>query len=73
MSHANPFMQPGRQYGAVDAESRLRAVDSFDVDQCRAALALPHLQKAVVKKLQSRIRLLDKSVATTGTERESSQ
>lgn len=56
----NPFIPSGRDYGAVDTESRLRALEDFDLDQCRAALALPSLQKTVEKKLHSRIRMLEK-------------
>ncbi len=60
MQHGNPFIRPGHQYGAIDVESRLRTLESFDLEQCRAALALPHLQKAVAAKLHSRIRRLEK-------------
>lgn len=60
MSHSNPFNQPGQEYGAVDTESRLRALEAFDLDQCRAALALPGLQKTVEKKLNGRVRMLEK-------------
>lgn len=70
MSRANPFIPLGQEYGAVDTESRLRALESFDLDQCRAALAVPHLQKTVEKKLHSRIRLLEKFATTTAGERE---
>ena len=64
MSQANPFIPSGREYGAVDTESRLRALEDFDLEQCRAALALPGLQKTVEKKLRSRIRALEKLVTT---------
>ena len=64
MSQANPFIPPGREYGAVDTENRLRALEGFDLVQCRAALAVPHLQKTVEKKLLSRIRQLEKLSAT---------
>ncbi|NMZ73431.1 hypothetical protein HBO32_10000 [Pseudomonas nitroreducens] len=60
MSQVNPFNQPGQEYGAVDTESRLRALEVFDLDQCRAALALSGLQKTVEKRLHSRIRMLEK-------------
>lgn len=60
MSQTNPFNHPGQEYGAVDTESRLRALEDFDLDQCRAALALPGLQKTVEKKLLSRVRRLEK-------------
>lgn len=60
----NPFIPTGREYGAVDTDSRLRALKDFDLEQCRAALVLPGLQKAVEKKLTSRIRVLEKLAAT---------
>lgn len=61
MSEANnPFIPAGREYGAVDTDSRLRALKDFDLEQCRAALALPGLQKTVEKKLHCRVRLLEK-------------
>lgn len=70
MSQANPFIPPGRTYGAVDTENRLVAVEGFNLEQCRAALAVPHLQKAVEKKLTSRIRRLEKQAATVAGNRE---
>lgn len=60
----NPFIPAGHDYGAVDSESRLRALKDFDLEQCRAALALPGLQKTVEKKLQTRIRKLEKLAET---------
>lgn len=65
MSQANPFIPPGREYGSVDTESRLRALEDFDLEQCHAALALPGLQKTVEKKLKSRIRILEKRATST--------
>lgn len=67
MSQTNPFNHPGQEYGAVDTESRLRALEAFDLDQCRAALALPGLQKTVEKRLRSRVRRLEK-LATTAAQ-----
>jgi hypothetical protein len=64
MSQANPFIRPGQNYGSVDTESRLRALESFDLGECRAALAVPHLQKTVETKLKSRIRRLEKLAAS---------
>ncbi|AKA25678.1 hypothetical protein [Pseudomonas chlororaphis] len=72
MSQANPFIRPGQEYGAVDTESRLRALENFDVNQCRAALALHGLQKTVEKKLRSRIRQLEKLATSVVKEREGS-
>ncbi|AZD92017.1 MULTISPECIES: hypothetical protein [Pseudomonas] len=70
MSQANPFIRPGQEYGSVDTESRLRALENFDVNQCHAALALPGLQKTVEKKLRSRIRQLEKIATSVVKERE---
>jgi hypothetical protein len=58
MAALNPFNAPGFEYGAVDTESRLRALESFDLEQCHAALEINSLQKTVAKKLHSRIRML---------------
>ncbi|HHO8045975.1 TPA: hypothetical protein ACRXS6_007076, partial [Pseudomonas aeruginosa] len=60
MSQSNPFIRPDKDYGAVSADDRLRALESFDLEQCRAALSVPGLQKTVEKKLHSRIRQLNK-------------
>ncbi|HGM6124918.1 TPA: hypothetical protein ACRNYL_004954 [Pseudomonas aeruginosa] len=60
MSQANPFIRPDKDYGAVSTDDRLRALDSFNLEQCRAALSVPGLQKTVEKKLHSRIRQLNK-------------
>ncbi|WP_460418906.1 hypothetical protein [Pseudomonas sp. microsymbiont 2] len=73
MSQVNPFIRPGQSYGAVDTESRLRALESFDVGECRAALAVPNLQKTVEKKLRSRIRQLEKLTASEANGREGNQ
>jgi hypothetical protein len=69
MSQANPFIRPGQEYGSVDTESRLRALEIFDLAECRAALAVPHLQKTVEKKLNSRIRRLEKLATPLADER----
>ncbi|ENT5390610.1 TPA: hypothetical protein ACG3DW_004738 [Pseudomonas aeruginosa] len=60
MQQPNPFIHSGKDYGAVSADDRLRALDSFNLEQCRAALSVPGLQKTVEKKLHSRIRQLNK-------------
>ncbi|WP_342162072.1 hypothetical protein Q7586_28015 (plasmid) [Pseudomonas aeruginosa] len=44
----------------MSADDRLRVLESFDLEQCRAALSVPGLQKTVEKKLHSRIRQLNK-------------
>ncbi|PZE13252.1 hypothetical protein DMX10_11675 [Pseudomonas sp. 57B-090624] len=66
MELINPFNQPGRTYGAVDVTSRLHALEHFTLAQCRAALEVPGVQQAVVTKLRSRIRRLEKAAAVAG-------
>lgn len=56
----NPFIDPNKGHGAVDVESRCRAVESFNLEECNAALGVPGLQKSVETKLRSRIRRLEK-------------
>lgn len=74
MSQANPFIRPDKDYGAVSADDRLRALESFNLEQCRAALSVPGLQKTVEKKLRSRIRMLEKrAIATTQNQTMSDQ
>ncbi|CDM55199.1 hypothetical protein PAWS394_6393 [Pseudomonas aeruginosa WS394] len=63
MQQSNPFNHPGQSYGAVDVDSRLRAVAGFDLEQCRAALAVTGLQKIVEKKVRTRIRQLEKQAS----------
>lgn len=58
MQH-NPFMH-AQGYGSVSVEDRLRDVPTFDLEQCRAALAVPGLQKTVEQRLRARIRKLEK-------------
>lgn len=60
MAKANPFIPPGKDYGAVDTESRLRALEDFNLEQCHAALEVLGLQATVEKKLRIRIRALEK-------------
>lgn len=54
----NPFMGP-QGYGAVTVEDRVRDVAAFNLEQCRAALNVPGLQKAVGQRLRARIRKLE--------------
>lgn len=49
----------GVAYGHMDADSRIRAVRSFDADQCRQALAMPNLQKTVRAAAERRLRMLE--------------
>ncbi|MDN6861032.1 hypothetical protein QO207_30950 [Pseudomonas sp. CAN2814] len=67
MAKANPFIPPGKDYGAVDTESRLRALEDFDLEQCHAALEVLGLQATVEKKLRTRIRALEKQAAQCET------
>jgi len=59
---ANPFANADG-VGTVDVAGRLGMVERFDLDQCRAGLTVPNLQKTVEKKLRSRIRKLEKEAA----------
>lgn len=64
---SNPFIDPNKGHGAVDVENRCRAVESFNLEQCHAALGVPGLQKSVETKLRTRIRRLEKlAVASKG-------
>lgn len=54
----NPFLND-QGYGALSAADRIYAIERFDLDECRAALEVPGLQKAVANKLHSRIRRLE--------------
>lgn len=56
---SNPFADASG-VGTVDVAGRLGMVERFDLDQCRAGLTVPHLQKTVEKKLRSRMRKLEK-------------
>lgn len=57
--HRNPFMG-AEGCGAMSVEDRLRDVPSFNLEQCRAALDVPGLQKTVEQRLRARIRTLEK-------------
>lgn len=62
LMNANPFANADG-VGAVDVAGRLGMVERFDLDKCRAALKVPHLQATVEKKVRSRIRKLEKEAA----------
>lgn len=65
----NPFSyhMPGiGQVQHTDAVSRCQAVDRFDLEQCRQALQLPNLQRAVTTRLRRRIRQLELEATTGG-------
>ena len=62
--HANPFKAgiPGHpQAQTIDAESRVRLVRDFSLDQCNLALLIPGLQKTVLAAVQRRVRQLKKA------------
>jgi hypothetical protein len=59
---ANPFRHADGTI-TMDAASRIDAVKSFDLEQCRQALEVPGLQKAVEKRLRSKIRRINKAMA----------
>lgn len=59
----NPFaagIYNGVQTYTVDAADRLRAVKSFDLVKCYAALQVDGLQKTVERAVRARIRQLEK-------------
>lgn len=66
MARTNPFIPPGKDHGAVDTESRLRALEEFNLEQCHAALEVLGLQATVEKKLRIRIRALEKLATSDG-------
>lgn len=53
----NPF-STGRNTQLIDAESRIRAVESFTIPQCASALHVPRLQRTVALAILRRIRYL---------------
>lgn len=48
-----------------DGDSRLRRVKEFNLDQCRAALALEGLQKTVRQAVERRVRKLKRDAHRT--------
>lgn len=59
MKTSNPFCGtiPGRpDVGAIDADSRIRMVQGFQVEQCNQALHVPGLQKTVALAIVRRVR-----------------
>lgn len=53
----NPFMtRPGDNVQAIDADSRLRMVKTFNGDQLRAALDVPGLQMTVKAAIDRRLK-----------------
>ncbi|HTN30584.1 MAG TPA: hypothetical protein VL178_07085 [Pseudomonas sp.] len=47
-------------YRICDAASRLHAIERFDLERCRQAIAVTPLQKTVEQRLRARIRKLEK-------------
>lgn len=55
----NPFLgaDPGRpDAGAIDADSRIRMVQAFSIEQCNQALHVSGLQPTVALALVRRVR-----------------
>ncbi|MFP4131289.1 MAG: hypothetical protein ACLFVF_04135 [Thiohalospira sp.] len=59
----NPFT--GEPMGATSAEDRLEMVPRFTAQECRDALALPGLQKAVANALRRRLTHIEAQEETT--------
>jgi hypothetical protein len=55
----NPFANADGPV-TFDVAGRLQDLEHFNLDQCRAGLSVPGLQKSVEKKLRSRIRKMEK-------------
>ena len=66
MITANPFkagIPPGSMGQAVDAESRIRLVREFSIEQCNLALRVPGVQRTVALACYRRIRAIKRAVA----------
>lgn len=64
MKSRNPFFAyqtEGRDFYYTDAASRMRAVESFDLKQCRAALKVDPLQVTVRRAIERQIRKLERA------------
>ena len=61
---ANPFLKRtlGGWCGAVDSDSRLRDVATFDEAQLRQALKVKCLQVVVRKAIERRLRVLEAAI-----------
>lgn len=64
----SPF-ETGQIYGRtrlqyLDAHDRITCVKEFDLAKCRAALALPDLQKTVRVAVERRLRALQRDLNT---------
>jgi len=58
----NPFSSNGGKTAWIDGDSRLYCVKKFSLEECKAALELSDLQKAVRIAIERRIRKLSKAV-----------
>ena len=56
----------GHHVGEVTVDGRLHMVKSFDREQCKEALAMPHLQATVRRAVERRMRQLDREAARHG-------
>lgn len=68
MSNPDPFFvrsYNGHDLYHITATDRLARVKTFDLAQCRAALAQPHLQKTVRAAIERRQRALQRRIAQT--------
>ena len=66
MTDPNPFYfqtYRGHATYSVGVDDRLSRVSGFDLAQCRAALALPGLQKTVRVAIERRQRALQREIA----------
>lgn len=65
----NPFRRYSAALGRVvedqDAVDRMRALHSFTLEECRAALRVPGLQPRVASRLRARIRTLERELLDT--------
>jgi hypothetical protein len=57
--HNDPFVTVDG-HRICDAASRLHAIERFNLQQCRQAIAVTTLQKTVEQRLRARIRMLEK-------------
>ena len=60
----NPFLNTqygGRWMGPVTAADRASMVQTFNAEQCKAALQVPGLQKSVIAAIERRQRKLAKA------------
>lgn len=62
----NPFASMDGHAMAIDAATRLDMVRDFNLEECRAALHVRGLQKTVEKKIQARIRRLEREEHRNG-------